>query len=542
MTDPAAARSSYLKMWSPSEDEALKQAWKEHLGDFREIKKTMKNTRLIPEIKRRVKELNLPWDLSEIAPAAEAEAQVDKAKEDAPIASSAAKSTQQQEEEVQPKKTRGEVLTNSTTVRRQILKLEAESRKSAKTIHAAQMLADPTLTPSRKAAVRARRVTSLGIGSSASDLKPSTRKMKEEFEAIRAESNKFTGSLAASSTSSAAVPPMTPSRKEALRAKRVTGSKSVIEKLEATLSMGSQSKDANPFNIGNESSTAVPFVLKDPRVAALKGKAVESIKQQVPQQPALHVESPVVVEPAEFTFEAKVAALEDTTELVAPLTPRSRRRQTVSFAAFPPLAQNDDDNNNKEEERPIAPITPRRASRRQQQEPSEPTTEPTDLENSPEKPSLDSLTPRRRRVREFEILKENMMASKPNIIFSDDVPSPSPAKAVTGKRRRDFDSAAAEVDAGRRVFATPRSKMVAEAETPGTEGRARQARRKRMRLDEEEENVFVRSESWNVESEEEERETEEGKHFAFEAKVAVGQPGWLMNTFYRIGHRFGFGC
>ncbi|KAJ3290767.1 hypothetical protein HDU76_007357, partial [Blyttiomyces sp. JEL0837] len=110
-------------------------------------------------------------------------------------------------------------------VKKQVKSLEAQNRRAQKNISNNTMLMDPTLTPSRKAAVRARRVTmELEHGIGAGDFIEGKGKAKRG------------GSSGKDIFESVA---MSPTLKEAVKAKRVTGAKDVHEKIERSLGGGS---------------------------------------------------------------------------------------------------------------------------------------------------------------------------------------------------------------------------------------------------------------------------------------------------------------
>jgi hypothetical protein len=200
------------------------------------------------------------------------------------------------------------------------------ARRAAKNISAPSNISMSTLTPSRKAAVRAKRVTAVSKLASGGEL---SSVLSDELDGDYAESG------------------MTPVRKEAVRAKRVTGSKKIISEIETTLNLGSRAAKYSSADLGSESN-----VQKENIKAAFKVKEVASsidstaaFKFEFKAKPLdMPEESPsdlkstmdevapgsadIVASPFEFSHAAAAAEniSEKELELEVPLTPRRSRR------------------------------------------------------------------------------------------------------------------------------------------------------------------------------------------------------------------------
>ena len=198
------------------------------------------------------------------------------------------------------------------------------ARRASKTISASSHVSLSTLTPSRKAAVRAKRVTTVSKLASGGDL---SSIMSDELDGDYAENG------------------MTPVRKEAVRAKRVTGSKKTIAEIEATLNLGSRSTKS--LDVDSESHSQ-----KDNIKAAFNVKEVASSIDST----------------AAFKFEFKAKPLDESEELTADLKPATDEAGAVSadiasfeFSHAAPAAENVPEKERSLE--PELPLTPRRSRR-----------------------------------------------------------------------------------------------------------------------------------------------------------------------------------
>ncbi|KAJ3219829.1 hypothetical protein HDU67_009017 [Dinochytrium kinnereticum] len=160
------------------QDSILLTASRQTSIDYREVKRCLGNTRLVPDIKERIKELSKAFEEPEMASPAPAAHEADS-------------------------------LNLNVPVKDQVITIERRARRTTAAAKAAQESSRSSMTPSRKAALRARKVTD---GAFTDD-------------ALRRIDQK-----------------MTPSRKEALRAKRVTGSKASLSKIEAALGFVGENK------------------------------------------------------------------------------------------------------------------------------------------------------------------------------------------------------------------------------------------------------------------------------------------------------------